>query len=94
MKVASTPDVTGESVTRHLSTHVQGTESAFDDATFQATVDVDRVRKVYKLASVAPKTTPGKPSSAVNGTTNCGKVNTTKILEAQILGLMALRGAT
>ncbi|EXJ87348.1 hypothetical protein A1O3_04307 [Capronia epimyces CBS 606.96] len=94
IKVATTPDVTLESVGRHLSTHVQGQESPFDDATFRATADLDRIRKVYKISSLAPKATGRKPSTTSNGIPNGENMDATKNLEVQILGLMALRGAT
>ncbi|EXJ83430.1 hypothetical protein A1O1_07053 [Capronia coronata CBS 617.96] len=94
MKVATTPDVTFESVSAHLSTHVQGKEYPFDDSTFHETADVDRIRKAYKLSSLAPKSAPAKSAKVLNGVTNGEKVDLTKNLEVQILGLMAIRGAT
>lgn len=103
MKVAMTPQITLESVSQHFSTHIQGNEVPFDDATFQQTADFDRIRKVYKLSTLAPRTKKGGPvpkvDGAVNGDaalTNGDKANfnETRNLEVQILGLMALRGAT
>ncbi|KAL2415495.1 EKC/KEOPS complex subunit [Exophiala dermatitidis] len=103
MKVATTPQITLESVSQHLSTHIQGNEAPFDDATFQHTADFDRIRKVYKLSTLAPRTKKGRPIPKVDGTVNGDGAlnngdtvdfNETKNLEVQILGLMALRGAT
>ncbi|KAG9790355.1 hypothetical protein KCU88_g1239, partial [Aureobasidium melanogenum] len=104
MKVATTPQITLESVSQHLSTHIQGNEVPLDDATFQQTADFDRIRKVYKLSTtLAPRTKKSGPvpkvDGAVNGDaalTNGDKANfnETRNLEVQILGLMALRGAT
>ncbi|KAK4943381.1 hypothetical protein LTR10_017055 [Elasticomyces elasticus] len=96
LKVATTPEITLDSVTQHLSSHIQGKECAFDDASFTKIADVDRLRKVYKLG--APQTSKGKGSGkAVNGITSTSQGtedDTIQHLETQILGLMALRGAT
>ncbi|KAI1609496.1 kinase binding protein CGI-121-domain-containing protein [Exophiala viscosa] len=96
LKVATTPQVTLDSVSQHLSSNIHGKECAFDDASFRKIADVDRLRKVYKLG--APQTSKGKGGSKpVNGTTSTSQdkeVDTIRHLETQILGVMALRGAT
>ena len=61
----------------------------FDDATLQTMSDIDRIKKVYKLGSV----TSGKANKTANGVTS-SSINPMRNLEVQILGLMALRGAT
>ena len=86
LKVATTPEITSDSVSQHLSENIKGKECVFDDATFQTMVDVDRIKKVYKLGSV----TSGK----VDRTVTSSSTNLTASLEIQILGLIALRGAT
>ncbi|OAL35371.1 hypothetical protein AYO20_05422 [Fonsecaea nubica] len=95
LKVATTPEVTLESVTQHLTTHIQGKPSPFDDAGFRKVADIDTIRKVYKLNSTVPGgRRPGNSISSGSGAKDSGSVDVTKNLEVQILGLMALRGAT
>ncbi|OAP64107.1 hypothetical protein AYL99_00079 [Fonsecaea erecta] len=94
LKVATTPEVTLDSVSQHLSTHIQGQESAFDDASFRKVADKDRVRKVYKLNSATSGGGSGKAVNGISGASSSEPIDEVKTLEAQILGLMALRGAT
>ncbi|KAK5277173.1 hypothetical protein LTR20_010014 [Exophiala xenobiotica] len=91
---ATTPDITLESVSKHVSTHIQGKECAFDDANFRKISDVERIRKVYKanLPTSTSSRKGGKP--VVNGTSGGREFDPIWSLERQILGLMALRGAT
>jgi EKC/KEOPS complex subunit CGI121/TPRKB len=94
LKIATTPDVTLESVNRHLSANIKGQEMDFEDATFHKMTDIDRLRKVYKLGPSTPK---GRSSTTINGesgSTSGVASDETKHLEVQILGLIALRGAT
>ncbi|KIW55243.1 hypothetical protein PV05_07538 [Exophiala xenobiotica] len=90
LKVATTPDITLENVSQHLSTHIQGKECDFDDASFRKISDVDRIRKVYKANL---PTSSSKDGKAVNGTSD-REFDPIWSLERQVLGLMALRGAT
>jgi len=90
LKVATTPDITLENVSQHLSTHIQGKECDFDDASFRKISDVDRIRKVYKANL---PTSSSKGGKAVNGTSG-REFDPIWSLERQVLGLMALRGAT
>ncbi|KIX08043.1 uncharacterized protein Z518_02698 [Rhinocladiella mackenziei CBS 650.93] len=99
LKVATTPDVTHESVSSHLSTRIQGTECVFEDATIRKVSDLERIRKAYKLGSAT--NSADKQANIVDGTMRGGSGKDvddeqTRIrnLEVQILGLMALRGAT
>ncbi|KIX93218.1 uncharacterized protein Z520_11072 [Fonsecaea multimorphosa CBS 102226] len=94
LKVATTPEVILESVAEHLSTHIQGQASAFDDAIFCKVADVDRIRKVYKLNSATSGGRSGKAVNGISGASSSASMDETKTLEVQILGLMALRGAT
>lgn len=89
LKVATTPDVTQESVARHLSEHIKGTEVAFDNATIASFSDLNRIRKIYKISPAASGGVNGK----ANGTFD-SQSESLHDLETQILGLMALRGAT
>jgi len=90
LKVATTSDITLENVSQHLSTHIQGKECDFDDASFRKISDVDRIRKVYKANL---PTSSSKGGKAVNGTSG-REFDPIWSLERQVLGLMALRGAT
>ncbi|KAJ9605698.1 hypothetical protein H2200_009547 [Cladophialophora chaetospira] len=94
LKVATNAEITLDSVSSHLSASIKGQESTFDDATFRKVSDIDRIKKIYKLASATPK---GQSSTTVNGDSGAdgsSAFDETKQLEIQILGLMALRGAT
>jgi EKC/KEOPS complex subunit CGI121/TPRKB len=88
LKIATTPQVTLESVTEHLSANINGHLTPFTDRALSACHDIARIRKVYKVpaARAAPskKVTNGVHSSDDN----------VKLLEAQVLGAMLLRGAT
>ncbi|KIW30785.1 uncharacterized protein PV07_02486 [Cladophialophora immunda] len=94
LKVATTPEVTIDSVTQHLSTHIQGQATAFDDAIFRKVADIDRIRKIYKLNSATSGGRSAKSVNGISGASSSEVVDETKNLEVQILGLMALRGAT
>lgn len=105
LKVATSPEVTLESVGAHLAANVQGVECAFDDEVFRKVADVDRVRKVYKISSAAGSTRKGAKgvvdpleiSGSNSGSgSGSGSGNSQDIdkLQVQVLGLMALRGAT
>ncbi|OCT49564.1 EKC/KEOPS complex subunit cgi121 [Cladophialophora carrionii] len=94
LKVATSPDMTLDSVSQHLSANIKGRECAFDDAAFGKVADVERIRKVYKLGAA---TSTGRSTATVNGDSGSKgnePADGSKALEVQILGLMALRGAT
>ena len=94
MKVATSPGTTLESVSHHLSANIKGQDRKFEDAAFGKVADIDRVRKVYKLNSATPT---GKLEKVVNGASGANSskpIDEVKVMETQILGLMALRGAT
>ncbi|EXJ61585.1 hypothetical protein A1O7_02013 [Cladophialophora yegresii CBS 114405] len=90
LKVATSPEITLESVSQHLSANIKGQECAFSDAIFGKVADVERIRKVYKLRAA---TSPGRSTANANGDYGSSS-NGSEDLEVQILGLMALRGAT
>lgn len=77
-------------MTRHLSENIQGDEITFEDASFQGISDINRVKKTYKI----PPPPARKASKQVNGEPDQNNNDQTQILEVQILGAMALRGAT
>ncbi|RMD42969.1 hypothetical protein DV735_g2140, partial [Chaetothyriales sp. CBS 134920] len=85
LKVATNPSITLDSVCAHLTSSIKGEERPFDDAVVQQCSDLTRIRKIYKLNA------GGKPVNGdAQGSSGAGTAN----LEHQILGLMALRGAT
>lgn len=85
VKVASSPVVTLDTVQAHLSQNVKGEEAELTDDALRDVSDIARIRKVYKNAAPAQK----KAANGVHSSTsNLGH------LEVQILGSMALRGAT
>ncbi|KAF2236472.1 CGI-121-domain-containing protein [Viridothelium virens] len=97
--MSTTPDITEESVRRHLMANVEGNAAALADATFAETGNVARIRKLYKIqdqSSAQPKSQ--KQPKLANGVTgpeskageDFNKVND---LESIILGLMALKGS-
>lgn len=102
VKVSTDPQVTQATVAQHLSTHVKGREIPFDDVTLRGLSDVERIRKVYKISLPPPHSSSGKNHKGGRDdvVTNGDKVtildSTTfsSNLVRQVLGLMALRGAT
>ena len=82
VKVSVNPDITHESVARHLESSVEATPVSFTDDTLAQMSDLGRIRKIYKISQPA-----GKPG-------NGEVVNGTRALEAPILGAIAIRGAT
>lgn len=88
IKVATTPEVTSASVGQHLSEHIKGTEIPFDDASFHDISDLNRIKKIYKIAPPAARKVGKQANGVPSG------INQTRNLEVQILGAMALRGAT
>ena len=87
LKVATTPDVNLESVQSHLTASIKGHEHPFDEIDQRNVADIARIRKVYKTNS----TTTSK--KVVNGEAGHDQ-DEHKKLEVQIIGLMALRGAS
>lgn len=85
VKVAEAADLTLEQVKAHLGASIKGEEAAFSDQALGSVSDISRLRKVYKL-----------PAPASGKTTNGVHADSDDIehLEVQILGAMALRGAT
>ena len=98
IKVGTAPDITRESVERHLNAVIEGRAVEFSDEELQRIVDLARVRKIYKLNSTGAK---GKNSKAQTGEEGSNAVvgnkqgdSDMKALEVAILGMMALRGAS
>lgn len=83
--------VTAEEVAQHLSEAIQGEEIIFDDEHLAAVCDETRVRKVYKLAQASSKGA-AKPDATKDAVSGGGRDRAE--LEGQVVGLMAIRGAT
>jgi EKC/KEOPS complex subunit CGI121/TPRKB len=91
LKVATSPAVTSDSVSQHLEKNIQGNEVAFQDSIFRKISDIPRIRKIYKLGSNAPA---AHSTPSLNGGSSTAAIDEAKDIETQVLGLIALRGAT
>jgi len=85
VKVGGNPDVSAESVSRHLEQHIQGEQVPVSDETLGELVDVARLKKTYKLNSTAPKKGTLKDAQSVQ--------EERKEMEIHVLGSMALKGS-
>lgn len=88
----STPDkpITASIVQDHLDAVVKGTQVAFEDAVLNEMTNWVNVRKYYKLSAGGL----AKGRATINGSgPEMGKEEK-KEFEVQILGAMALRGAS
>lgn len=85
VKVGMDGSVSRDSVEQHLESTVQGRRVDFTNEWLRSVCDLDKARKTYKIA----RTQQGK---VLNGDGN--DENERDHIETQVLGLMALRGAT
>lgn len=83
MKLGSSPDITADSVAKHLESGVEGTWTEFNDAVLSEISDVPKIKKIYKLQD---PTNRGRKDDDV--------VVDKAEMEVAVLGLMALRGAS
>lgn len=94
--MATSAEITNERVQQHLSSAVEGKPIDFSDQTLAQITDLERVRKIYKLS--APAVTEGRQLAQGNAAVVNGKPGVMdhdrKEIEVNVLGLMALRGAT
>lgn len=81
VKLSVTPEITHESVAKHLENFVEATPVPFNDETISSMSDLAKIRKLYKLNLPVSKAADGQ-------------VNAVKTLEPLILGAIAIRGAT
>lgn len=88
----STPDkpITASAVQDHLDSSVKGTQVAFEDAVLDGMTNLVNVRKYYKLGAGSR----AKGETTVNESRPKIGEEEKKGLEVQILGAMALRGAS
>jgi len=77
------------SVESHLNEAVEGIGADFSDTWLEGVCNLDKVRKNYRIA----KPQPVKGAKIVNGDSD-EAMNGRSEVEVQVLGLMALRGAT
>jgi Kinase binding protein CGI-121 len=88
VRIAFAPDANLPLVSNHLAISIKGQQVSLSDGVLNNICDTTRVRKVYKLnafPSGSKKTSTGDPAP---------KDELLQTLEVQILGLMALRGAS
>ncbi|KAK2757022.1 hypothetical protein FQN54_004991 [Arachnomyces sp. PD_36] len=90
IKVSTSPEITHDSVAKHLETSIKGTPAPFDDGTLSSISDVAKIKKAYKLTSVGAK--PGKGANNEASNALDGQ-SLDKTLERSIIGSIALRGA-
>ncbi|KAL9613127.1 MAG: hypothetical protein Q9167_002292 [Letrouitia subvulpina] len=98
VKISTNPSITHSSVSSHLSSCIEGTSIPFRDSNIRTLTDLDKVKKIYKLAGAA-KSTSGKSTTKgmadkVNQELDKDDEGQWQELEAIILGSMALKGAT
>ncbi|KAL9117920.1 MAG: hypothetical protein Q9187_005537 [Circinaria calcarea] len=94
VKLAVSSDGTADTVSRHLSSVIEGTPKPFNDGELRGITDVGKLKKSYKLTVASknnPRSSTGKKEDADTAENDeYGK----RELEVSILGLMALRGVT
>lgn len=86
LKVAQHDDFTAATVTDHLDSAVQGTRVPLTDQHLSQLCDLSRLRKTYKLG-------PKQQNKGANGNHPSAQ-DEISVLEPQVIGTMALRGAT
>ncbi|OJD10644.1 hypothetical protein AJ78_08402 [Emergomyces pasteurianus Ep9510] len=94
VKVSTSPEVTHESVARHLGKVIEGDSLTFDNENLRLVSDLSKIKKAYKLGSGNTKSTPkaGAANAGLNDSNKSVGIKT-RDLERTILGLMALRGS-
>lgn len=89
VKVGEDDSVSKERVDEHLNGAIEGTRVELTDTWLEKVCDLEKARKTYKIA----KLQPAKGAKVVIN--DVEKTRDTRAeMEVQILGLMALRGAT
>ena len=96
LKVATSPVITEQGVSDHLTSSVAGSQAAFTEDNIKAVSDLSRIRKVYKIVSGASSKKASKASNTlVNGHADSGPdLEERQTVETAVLGAIALRGAT
>ncbi|SLM37718.1 protein cgi121 [Lasallia pustulata] len=96
IKVTTSTEITHDVVQQHLGSSVEGKPIDFSDQTLAQMTDLARVKKVYKLSAQAA--TKGRQDARGNSAAFNGKSGAMeddrKEIEVNVVGLMALRGAT
>ncbi|CAG7921423.1 unnamed protein product [Penicillium olsonii] len=87
IKVSTSPEITHETVATHLGSAVEGTSTSFDDQTLFELSDITKIKKSYKLGSLA------SPSKAADQIASKENVEIKQRLENALLGAIALRGS-
>jgi EKC/KEOPS complex subunit CGI121/TPRKB len=90
VKLSLTPDITNESVSKHLGEAVQGTSVVVDEdgAGLGQYGDLQNIKKVYKLADVGS----GRGKKGARGGNVDVDVDERKEIEGVILGIMSVKG--
>lgn len=107
IKISTNPNITAESVERHLSSSITGVAIPFTNDVLTNITDLVKVRKIYKLdasnvnssGSVGKKGKTGKSGGneevMINGDANRLETGLDERIEIEsvILGIMALKGS-
>ncbi|EGD98179.1 hypothetical protein TESG_05565 [Trichophyton tonsurans CBS 112818] len=94
VKVSTSPEITHESVSKHLGEAVEGTQVTFDDTTLSQITDISKIQKVYKLSNLAVHKPSKKPMDPARGHDVEGVEETfRRRMETSVLGAIALRGS-
>ncbi|KFY34853.1 hypothetical protein V494_06432 [Pseudogymnoascus sp. VKM F-4513 (FW-928)] len=88
---SSPPSLTPASIQEHLASAVEGKQVPFSDEELNTVTDWARVRKVYKLPLVGQQ---GKKKGMSEEEKKAGEEKEREELGLQVLGAMALRGAS
>ncbi|KAL8934578.1 MAG: hypothetical protein Q9216_005840 [Gyalolechia sp. 2 TL-2023] len=105
VKLSTAPSVDATAIEQHLSESIQGNALPFEEPEIAKLTDIPKIRKIYKLTDAGQGHNKGTGKRGKGGaernegakvTENGeqGQMAKRKELEAMVLGLMALRGAT
>jgi EKC/KEOPS complex subunit CGI121/TPRKB len=90
VKVSVTPEITHDTVARHLDTAIEGHPVPFDDETLSVISDLSKIKKIYKITPPSSgASTQSAKRSLANGTT----LDERRYMEKIFLGAIAMRGA-
>lgn len=85
MKVSTSPEISQETVSRHLEHVVKGTPVDFNNENLQLISDTNKIRKAYKLGAAKPSRKEVKTPDVLD--------DSRRQMELSIIGAIALRGS-
>ena len=85
-------------VSQHLGNAVEGKSVPFDEEQLRNFTDLGKIKKIYKLNASAhgkgPQRKKGQQQESISDKLPTGVTDERKEVEATVLGMMALRGAS